>query len=70
MDWEAIRNINTSLAAAAAIVAALWKLVPMVRQWWDRRTLLELSGEAYSADDARRYVSLRQACVTDAGQAG
>jgi hypothetical protein len=55
MDWEAIRNITASLAAVAAIVAALWKLVPIVRQWWDRRTLLDLSGEAYSADDARRY---------------
>jgi len=30
----------------AAIVAALWKLVPIGRQWWDRRNLLELSGEA------------------------
>jgi len=34
----------TGLAAVAAIVAALSKLLPIVRQWWDRRTLLELSG--------------------------
>jgi hypothetical protein len=55
MNWETARNIITSLSAAVAIVAALWKLPPMIRRWWDRRTLLELSGEAWSADDARRY---------------
>lgn len=27
----------------------------MVRLWWDRRALLALSAEAYSADDVRRY---------------
>jgi hypothetical protein len=38
-----------------AIVAALWKLPPIIGRWWDRRALLELGGEAYTADDARRY---------------
>jgi len=52
MDWEIVLK---SVAAAITIVTALWKLPPMILQWWDRRTLLELSGEAYSADDARRY---------------
>ena len=54
-DWELIRNITTSLAAVIALLAAIWKLAPMILQSWDRRTLLELSGEAYSADDTRRY---------------
>lgn len=55
MNWDLTRNIITSFAGATAIAAALWKLQPAIRGWWDRRTLLELSGEAYSADDARRY---------------
>ena len=55
MNWDLTRNISTTLAAAIAIVAALWKLKPAIRQWWDRRTLLELSAEAYSADNTRRY---------------
>lgn len=55
MDWDLTRNFIASLGGAIAIVTALWKLQPVVRQWWDRRTLLELSGEAYSADDTRRY---------------
>ena len=37
-----------------AIVAAVWKLPPMFRQWLDRRSLLDLP-DAYSADDARQY---------------
>jgi len=55
MDWEKARNITTSLGAVVAVAAALWKLVPVILQWWDRRTLFELSGEAYSDDDVRRY---------------
>ena len=55
MDWELTRNITTSLAAVILVVTALWNLGPKIRQWWDRRTLLELSAEAYSADDTRRY---------------
>jgi hypothetical protein len=55
MDWERTRNITTSLAAVAAVAAVLWKLVPIVLRWRDRRALLELSAEAYSAEDARRY---------------
>ena len=54
MDWERTRNITTSLAAVAAVAAALWKLVPILLRSWDRRALLELSGEVYS-DDAKRY---------------
>ena len=55
MNWDLTRNITTTLGAAIAIATALGKLRPVLRQWWDRRTLLELSGEAYSADDTRRY---------------
>ena len=52
VNWEQSRNIIAAMGGAVAIVAALWKLQPVIRQWWDRRTLLELSREAYSADDA------------------
>jgi hypothetical protein len=55
MDWEKTRNITTSAAAVAAVAAALWKLVPAILRWWDRRALLELSGEAYSAQDVKSY---------------
>ena len=54
-DWDLTHKIVTTLGAVVAIIAALWKLAPPIRRWWDRRTLLELSGEAYSADDTRLY---------------
>jgi len=54
-DWDLTHKIVTALGAVVAIIAALWKLTPAIRRWWDRRTLLELSGEAYSADDTRLY---------------
>ncbi len=52
---ELIRNVTTSIGAVTAVVLALLKLVPIAGRWWDRRTLLELSGEAYNAADAKRY---------------
>jgi hypothetical protein len=52
VDWNLTYDITASLAAVAVVFTAL---KPAIRQWWDRRTLLELSGEAYSADDTRRY---------------
>lgn len=54
-DWELFRNISTSIAAVVAIWLAVWKLFPIARRWWDRRALLALSAEAYSADDVKRY---------------
>ena len=46
-----IRNIG----GVIAIIAAVWKLPPMILKWWDRRTLYGLSGGAYSAEDIRPY---------------
>jgi len=55
MTSDEIRNIITSIGAVIAIVAALWKLPPMILDWWHRRKYIEISGEAYSDDDIRRY---------------
>jgi hypothetical protein len=52
VNWELTYYISASLAGVAVIVAALR---PVIRQWWDRRTLLELSADAYSANDTRSY---------------
>ena len=43
------------MGAVVVVLTALWKLPAVILRWWDRRTLLYLSGEAYSADDTRRY---------------
>jgi hypothetical protein len=55
MNWELIRNITTSVAAVAAVVAGQWKLAQIALRWWDRRTLLELNAEAWSAGDIKAY---------------
>src|SRR5262249_16763639 len=38
------------------IVTAVWKLPPMIRKWVFERKVIGLSGEAYSADDVKRYI--------------
>ena len=55
MNWKLTGEVLGVFVAAIGIVTALWKLPPVIRRWWDRRNLLELSGEAYSVDDIQRY---------------
>jgi hypothetical protein len=55
VNWDPTSKIVGVLGGVVGIIAALWKLTPAIQRWWDRRTLLELSGEAYSADDVRLY---------------
>ena len=43
---DLIRNITTSIGAVVATIAALWKLIPMIRELWDRWTLKDLSEDA------------------------
>ena len=46
LNWDSIRNITTSIAAVVVVVAALWKLFPMIRERWDRWTLRDLPEDA------------------------
>lgn len=55
MDWQLIRNITTSVGAVVAVLVAI-RLVPALRHWWDRRTLLNLGPDAYRRDDADPYL--------------
>ena len=55
MNWKSIGEVLGVFVAAIGIVTALWKLPPVIRRWWDRRNLLELSGDAYTVDDIQRY---------------
>jgi hypothetical protein len=53
VDLEQTKTLTAILGSTIATITALWKLPTAFRRWWDRRTLVELSGEAYSTDDNR-----------------
>jgi len=55
MDLADSRNIATIVGTGVAVIAALWKLVPMALKAWDRHRLIEISGGAYTAGDIRAY---------------
>ena len=55
MNLKLTGEVLGVFVAAIGIVTALWKLPPVIRRWWDRRNLLELSGDAYTVDDIQRY---------------
>jgi len=56
MKPEDIKNIVAVVAGVVAIVTGVWKLVPFLVRWWDRRTLLDLDAQAYTSDDVERYI--------------